>query len=913
MLTQTLDRRLFEIIVIINGEKDNTEKLVDDFTSNYVDIQLKKIVIEEAGASKARNVGIKEVSREFSTFVDDDDWISENYLEELYKYSTQNSIVFGQVVDLLPGGERSENNPVLKELCDASMERDPSCDMLKRSLMTVAGKSIPTQYMKRISFDTSLKSGEDIVYFTSLVISNTFKMKILNIQDNVIYFRQLRENSVSQRKISFEFNIVERLEVIQSLNKLFTIPTDSEKEHFIKTMINEHMGFMRAYLSEYKKQYAKVLTKISEFNFMYFPYDLLIPRTPYEQTEIQLLKNSLNDSRKRYREASNHITSFRRQLAETETKLTETETKLTQTKTKLTQTETKSTQTKTKLTQTETKLTQTKTKLTQTETKLTQTKTKLTETETKLTQTKTKLTETETKLTQTETKLTETETKLTQTKTKLTQTKTKLTQTKESLSYRLGHTLLHEKKKLINPKKLLSKIKTLKSILDKKRNQHHNKVPTQPKNTPDHKESTQSKKTPIFKQNNAEIYLSTLGWEENIDKDKPIVMGIFDEFTHTCFQYQYNLIEPRPDNWKGLLDKYPPKFLFIESTWKGNYGSWQYRVAKYTHPPGNELQELVVECKKRNIPTIFWNKEDPVHFDNFKHIAPFFDVVFTSALEAIPKYKELSSAKVEVLQFAAEEHLHNPMKSTERKNAVCFAGSYYANRFQDRREDQLMLLRAAKAYGLEIFDRNYNPDKSIRSDFEFPEEFDNSVIGSLPYAELVKRYKDYKVFLNVNSIIDSKTMFSRRIFELLACGTPVISTQALGVEETFGKDIVWNVKNESEAIKAFETLFTNPKERRRRSLQGIRTVFNHHMYSHRVNQIHKKLFGEDSQNEQRCSMISIVSNKEDLERIEEQYKIQEAPHTTLLYYIVTNNQTLATYKSENIQIVYYEQDPIRRN
>ena len=239
----------------------------------------------------------------------------------------------------------------------------------------------------------------------------------------------------------------------------------------------------------------------------------------------------------------------------------------------------------------------------------------------------------------------------------------------------------------------------------------------------------------------------------------------------------------------------------------------------------------------------------------------------------------ISNAKVNVLQFAAEEHIHSPIHSTSRKNSVCFAGSYYANRFIERRDDQLMLLRSAKDYHLEIYDRNYNPDKSIRSDFEFPEEFDSFVIGSLPYAQLVARYKDYKVFLNVNSIIDSKTMFSRRIFELLACGTPVISTQALGIEETFGKDIVWTVKNEIEAKKAFETLMNDPEEWRKRSLRGIRTVFNHHTYTHRANQIHKILFGTTMYKVKKCLLLSMLDSKEELLCIEALYQSQDIPNT----------------------------------
>ncbi len=43
---QTLDKKLYEIIIIINGEKDNTESLIDTFKKKNNDLNIIKIVIE---------------------------------------------------------------------------------------------------------------------------------------------------------------------------------------------------------------------------------------------------------------------------------------------------------------------------------------------------------------------------------------------------------------------------------------------------------------------------------------------------------------------------------------------------------------------------------------------------------------------------------------------------------------------------------------------------------------------------------------------------------------------------------------------------------------------------------------------------------------------------------------------------
>ena len=45
-------------------------------------------------------------------------------------------------------------------------------------------------------------------------------------------------------------------------------------------------------------------------------------------------------------------------------------------------------------------------------------------------------------------------------------------------------------------------------------------------------------------------------------------------------------------------------------------------------------------CRSRGIPTVFWNKEDPPHFDDFIGAAKEFDFVFTTDADCVPMYRE---------------------------------------------------------------------------------------------------------------------------------------------------------------------------------------------------------------------------------------------------------------------------------
>ena len=327
--------------------------------------------------------------------------------------------------------------------------------------------------------------------------------------------------------------------------------------------------------------------------------------------------------------------------------------------------------------------------------------------------------------------------------------------------------------------------------------------------------------------------ISIIGWPEYPINDKPYIIGIMDEFTTGSFEQDVNLIQPRPDNWFALAEKYKPVLFFIESAWKGNYGSWQYRVGQYANKPGHEIEQICQYARDKGIPTLFWNKEDPVHHEKFMCSAKLVDHIYTTDANMKNSYiTKTGNTNVHALPFAAQPALHKPASLLGRKPRSCFAGSWYGNRHAERGEAMGWLLQAANNYGLDIYDRNYGTGI-----FPFPEEYRAGIKGSLPYKELCEEYNRYRVFLNVNSVTESPTMFSRRVFELMACGTPVVSTYAKGIETLFDSGAVWLVNSQKEADEAIYTLMTDDAEWRRRSLAGIREIFSKHTYAHRLNSI----------------------------------------------------------------------------
>lgn len=262
---------------------------------------------------------------------------------------------------------------------------------------------------------------------------------------------------------------------------------------------------------------------------------------------------------------------------------------------------------------------------------------------------------------------------------------------------------------------------------------------------------------------------------------------VADEFTTETLGHRVQLVPISRDEPLDALEQ-DLDAVFIESAWEGNGGEWFHGVGYYDDAQFAAFRRLIWGAAQKGIPTIFWNKEDPVHYRRFVRAAVRCDHVFTTDASLLGSY--LASGKAHVrtasaLPFYAEPTIHNPVQSPRAlgRPSAMYAGTFYGERYAARSKELAALLRAAAPYGLTIYDRQFDkPD----SPYRFPEEFAPNVRGSLPYHDVLEAYRSHYVNLNVNSVADSPTMFSRRVVEVAASGGVVLSGPGRGVVETFG-------------------------------------------------------------------------------------------------------------------------------
>ncbi|MEY9785253.1 FkbM family methyltransferase [Sinorhizobium fredii] len=307
------------------------------------------------------------------------------------------------------------------------------------------------------------------------------------------------------------------------------------------------------------------------------------------------------------------------------------------------------------------------------------------------------------------------------------------------------------------------------------------------------------------------------------------VAAIMDEFTYTGYSPECDLQQLSVGNWQTELEDFRPELLVVESAWRGLNEEWGPKVGQLSR----EVQGILEWCRSRNVPTAFWNKEDPVHFETFLTTAQKFDLVFTTDIDCIPRYKAgLGHDRVHLLPFACQPEIHNPLEIGPRKDAFCFAGAYYV-RYPDRTRDLDDFLDKLSEYRpFEIFDRNFGKD---HADYMFPEGYQKYIVGTLPPSEIDRAYKGYTFGINLNSVKNSQSMYARRVYELLASNTRVISNYSRGLRLMFG-DLVVSTDSGDEALrrvrKQDEMGFTA-----RLRLAGVRKALSEHTYSHRLARI----------------------------------------------------------------------------
>lgn len=370
------------------------------------------------------------------------------------------------------------------------------------------------------------------------------------------------------------------------------------------------------------------------------------------------------------------------------------------------------------------------------------------------------------------------------------------------------------------------------------------------------------------------------------------VAAIMDQFTLESYRPECQLLELTPNNWENEMKEFAPDLLFIESAWKGKDDLWYRKIDRSS----KEIYELTTYCHNQNIPVVFWNKEDPIYTTQFMTTASMADVVFTTDIDCVQRYKtELEHDRVYHLHFAAQPQLHNPIEKYERKDKFCFAGAYY-HKYKHRAEifDKFAEI-FVRTKGFDIYDRNY---QNARPEHAFPENYNPYILGSLPSSQIDIAYKGYMYGINMNSVQQSQTMFARRVFEMLASNTITVGNYSRGLKNYFG-DLTICTDDDRTMEHCLEEYCSDTRTARKYRLAGLRAVLSEHLYEDRLHYIIEKVFGTSLKPQLPViAMIARCDSEQQVSHAVKSYQRQNYPHKKL--YILGQQTVNATADIMNL-------------
>ena len=308
----------FEVILVNDGSIDHSESICMDFVK--VDTRFKYFTKVNGGASSARNFGLDNVTGNYITFIDADDWVDENHLEVLINNIKDNNS--DMAVSSIKKFDNSNNfyfrvysNEEKYLLNYNKLNRVeflvilPKLIPANNSYKVAVSKLFKKELVTDVRFDESIVYGEDLEFFFKIYNN----INSISYIDEVTYVYRLHDERSSskfgqlhmEQELSIYKKMYERIEelglpTIHYVNTLRNL-LDYRKDYLDnRDLYNEYVEFLEKI--EKKITYPKELISIIVPIYNVSPYLQLclesIENQTYPHFEVLLINDGSRDNSK---------------------------------------------------------------------------------------------------------------------------------------------------------------------------------------------------------------------------------------------------------------------------------------------------------------------------------------------------------------------------------------------------------------------------------------------------------------------------------------------------------------------------------------------------------------------------------------------------------------------------------------
>ena len=222
-----------EVIVVNDGTKDNSQKIVDKYVKKYPD-KIKSYIKENGGQGSARNYGLKKATGEYIGYVDSDDFVEKDMYKKLYNKAKENNY------DIVVCGNYNVSEDYQNKNIDAFINNyNTDLENIFFGKMAVWNKI----YKRDILIKNKLEFKEKVWYedlaFTLKAIMNSNTFAFI---DEPLYDYLIREGSTMNNS-----NVQRNLEILDAFDDILSYIKHNKKEEYFDKV--EFLAIDHIYIS----------------------------------------------------------------------------------------------------------------------------------------------------------------------------------------------------------------------------------------------------------------------------------------------------------------------------------------------------------------------------------------------------------------------------------------------------------------------------------------------------------------------------------------------------------------------------------------------------------------------------------------------------------------------------------------